>query len=207
MATLPDDVWHLILKKLHLPDLFRFSSAHPNAKSVIGNSKTLWDSLFIKYEWVDDARQRNQTPVLMFIDGENPYLYLYLAPRDDNKWEIDSVPKAEQNMALLAKIRESLRSSHRGSSPFEVEFENYTLDISNALLPGNYCCPPLFQMPYKKNVVVAVYGEELKHIKPEMFKGYLGIIELEGFEPSFFFNKTVENSYSSLIKDVCSATM
>ncbi|KAI3571880.1 hypothetical protein IWW34DRAFT_795529 [Fusarium oxysporum f. sp. albedinis] len=178
MAALPDDVWRLIFKKLHLIDLFRFSSSHPNAKSVIGNSKTLWDSLFIKYGWVDDVRQRNQTPVLMFIDGENPYLYLYLAPRKGKKLRIDSDLKAEQNMALFTKIGESICSSHCGRTPFEVKFENYTLDISSALLPGNYCCPPLFQMSSNQKVVIAVYGEEFKDVKPELFKDYLGVIEL-----------------------------
>jgi hypothetical protein len=202
MAALPDDVWHLVCKKLHLTDLFRFCSSHRHAEISIGNAQAQWDSLFMDFRWVDDVRLRGQTPVLMFVDGERPYVYLYLASRNNEPFDKDPDSQTERDVALLKKIKESLRSNNRSRSPFEVQLETCTLDMSNVLFHGVYICQHLFQMPSKNNVVMAIYGERLENVKPKVFHNKMAFIELKGFKPSMFANETIREYPWSIVTGV-----
>jgi hypothetical protein len=199
MEACPYDVWHIIDQKLNLVDIFRFSSSYRPAKIRFGKAEAVWNSIFMDYAWIDDVKLRGRIPILMFIDGEMPHVYLHLIQRENKTSDEDSDSQPEQDMAILNKIKASLQPSNCGRNEFEAQFENFTLDMSNVLFHGMHICQHLFQMSSKKNLIVAIYGESLENFNLKVFGNQIAVMEFEGFKKSTFANNTIENNPWSLI--------
>ncbi|KAH7248293.1 hypothetical protein B0J15DRAFT_468304 [Fusarium solani] len=141
MAVLPDDIWHIITGKLQFRDLFSFYASHRHAKEIMGDSQVqklkYWDPIFQDYEWVKAVDSRCQIPMLLFPNKERPYIYLLLGtPTKGNKDNVVKAKMAERGAreakeALLNTVKKSLRSKTPGRHPCEVQFERFTLNISN----------------------------------------------------------------------------
>jgi hypothetical protein len=192
MEALPYDIWHLLNQKLDLIDIFRLSTAYRRAKTRFGKAQAVWNSIFANYTWVDDVKLHGRIPILMFIDGKMPYVYLHLISREKETSDTYSDSKFEQDIALLNKIKASLHSNDCSINQFEVQFNDFTLDISNVLFHGMYICHHLFQMSSKNNLMVAVYGDSLENFNLKVFGNQVAFMEFEGFETSTFINATTE---------------
>ncbi|WJG35908.1 uncharacterized protein FOBCDRAFT_204666 [Fusarium oxysporum Fo47] len=150
MPTLSADAWYLICQKLHLPDRLRFSSTHRYAREILGNYQTqrtqYWNSIFKSYEWVEAFKLQHLTPVLVFPEKEGSYIYLFMVKRKNvisdkchvSQDDDDTTPEqlTEARISLFKTIRKSLRSYAPGENPWEMQFENFTLNMSSILLPG-----------------------------------------------------------------------
>lgn len=151
------------------------------------------------YAWIDDVKLRCRIPILLFIDGEMPHVYLHLIQRENKTSDKDSDSQSEQDMALLNKIKASLHLSNCSRNEFEAQFENFTLDMSNVLFHGMHIFQHLFQMSSKKNLIVASYGESLENFNLKVFGNQIAVMEFEGFKMTTFANKTIEKNLWSLI--------
>ncbi|KAF4471522.1 hypothetical protein FALBO_1565 [Fusarium albosuccineum] len=189
-------------KTLNLGDLLRYRRSHRHAKEIIGDSQLQkrkhWDPVFTGYEWMNDDQLLGWTPALIY-NPTRTYVYLYLAKKkgDDLPEKQTTESEVEQEYkakaALIDKIKKSLHSTDRGTEPLEIRFNRFTLNISNVLFAGTHLLgDKLFQQPSKEGLEVAIWGEGARTIKPVVFGNELSIIDIPGFNRSYFTNATID---------------
>lgn len=94
----------------------------------MGNTKgtALWDAVFLDNEWAEDLRATGVDILLVSHGTAQPYVILFLA-----HWK-EPVP------AFATQLRSALRSQKEGAVPYEIVFNDFTLNISQVLFPGSF---------------------------------------------------------------------
>jgi hypothetical protein len=135
----------------------------------------------------------------VFPEKEGSYIYLFMVKRKNvisdkchvSQDDDDTTPEqlTEARISLFKTIRKSLRSYAPGENPWEMQFENFTLNMSSILLPGaptGLKCPQLFDDPSRKNVEIAVYEGEVKELKLDVLYGEVAFSKSSEFERIMF---------------------
>lgn len=203
MAVLPDDIWHIITGKLQFRDLFSFYASHRHAKEIMGDSQVqklkYWDPIFQDYEWVKAFDSRCQIPMLLFPNKERQYIYLLLGT--PTKGKKDKVVKAkmaergarEAKEALLNTVKKSLRSKTPGRHPCEVQFERFTLNISNVRYdPSPILCKDLIGMFPNTTLELSIYGKGVCIVRSSIFKDKIAFVDIPGFESAIFWDRELD---------------
>lgn len=188
MPLLPTELWVKITDRLVPQDLLAFVRTHRSAQCLVGQDQLdhlqLWDSVFKSFDWVDQVRSLGLIPVLICQDKEpRPYVYLFLAKRTKETIKPES--------SMLNIIEESLRSQKPGKSPCEIEFNKFTLNISDIMWPE---CPILSWRDSswflnKRKHQVAVYNAKICKIRPENY-GKVSVILIPGYDHFPLFQHT-----------------
>jgi hypothetical protein len=166
MSRLPGDIWHQIATKLAPRDLSNFILTHRQAKDALGQSQIdnmkLWNSVFQDYSWADEALSHGLAPVLIRqIRDKRPYIYLFLAKKgvtDENAPLFDGIHD---------EIKKSLRSQTVGRTLCEIEYENFTLNISHVIWRTLILSKDFRWFQEGTNNQVAIYGDRIHWVKAE----------------------------------------
>jgi hypothetical protein len=134
----------------------------------------------------------------MFPEKEGSYIYLFLL-REKNKPHNELILSdygyyltyLDKNLerartSLFKEIRKCLHSYAPGKDPWEMQFANFTLNMSGILLadsPHLLPCPQLykdeFRRPFNKPVEIAVYAKGVTKIKPIFDSGSIAHCTLQ----------------------------
>jgi hypothetical protein len=133
----------------------------------------------------------------MFPGKEGSYIYLFLL-REKDKPHNECHPSRNgyytygnlerARISLFKAIRKSLHSYAPGKDPWEMQFANFTLNMSGILLSETahfLPCPQLFKDQFEKQVEIALYSGGVKELKPTfVFSGLAqcSICEFEDFQ-------------------------
>lgn len=159
----------------------KFSRLKVSSIYYPSQQKDYWNYIFKSYEWIEPLKPRYLTPVLMFPEKEGSYIYLFLL-REKNKPHNELIPSdygyhltyLDKNLerartSLFKAIRQSLRSYTPGEHPWEMQFANFTLNMSGILLadsPHLLPCPQLYKDQSNKSVEIAVYPKGVTRMRP-----------------------------------------
>lgn len=205
--TLSERTWDELCRKFAL--LTMSSTKRPSQPTGY------WNAIFKHYKWTKLLKSRYLTPALLFPEKERSDVYLILLrekdkPHNELPRNLQRDPPEkhiEQTRILLFKaIRKSLRSYTPGISPWQMQFANFTLDMSCILeteAPHLLDCPPLFEDQSGKQVEIALYAGGLKLFKPKYdlpfglsyAPGKRADCSVEGFEDFSFSNYDNPNEW------------
>jgi hypothetical protein len=175
---LPIDIMHKIADYLAPGDLFNFTMLNSDTNMAVSkrqkDTMRLWNSIFQSYDWVDTLHSLGFTPVLISLDTNPLYIYLFFA-----RLQHDTGPFAKQEILKSKEcIERYFRRHRRGAKLYEAEFANITINISDLLFPGAPILVKGLEWASEgKKVKVFVYGSTMCLVSPESCLGY-GLVNI-----------------------------